>query len=332
MILPRPPTAYYPASESDRNRQIEQADKQNHKRNQDIEAGVGRLILTSEGGNRYEVYVDDSGAILSRTVGGLDVAADPRIAQAERETLGNYGDTVSVAAKAKSLTKFGRNLDIDGAQEMLWNVGGFETYATGNTIDTVSSSSASDTGDVVIEGHTVVGTGDAAVYTFVKQTAVLNGQNKVTLATPLARASRHANVGSVSFTGDVYGYENTAIVAGVPTDDTKIHTKSLAGENQTFKASTTFSDSDYAFITRCWASVSKQQSAIADIQIQVRPAGGVFRPVFEFSVSQASGLAEFLCDPFIIVPRNADIRMVASTSTSNVYVNGGFQAYLAAVQ
>lgn len=253
------------------------------------------------------------------------------IAQAERETLSTYGDTVSVSAKAKSLTKFGRNLDIDGPQEMLWNVGGFEVDVSTNIIDTISSSSAADTGTVKIEGHTVSGTGADAQYTFVVQTVTLNGQSKVTLPTPLARNSRHNTVSAIS-TGDIYVYEDTAIVAGVPTDATKIHSLSLTGEGSTFKASTTFSNSDYGFVTHVWASVTKQNTAIADVQLQVRQPGGVFLPKLEFSVSQTSGMISFVCDPYIIVPKNSDIRLVASTSAANVYMNGGFQALIAAVQ
>jgi hypothetical protein len=63
MILPRPQGGYNPSSEADRNRQLEQADKQNHKRNRDIEVGTAKLVLTAPNGTRYAVGVDNAGAI-----------------------------------------------------------------------------------------------------------------------------------------------------------------------------------------------------------------------------------------------------------------------------
>jgi hypothetical protein len=61
MRLP-PPAARYDASrESDRNRQIEQADLQNHKRGRDLFVSPGRLILQSPDGTQWSITVDDLG-------------------------------------------------------------------------------------------------------------------------------------------------------------------------------------------------------------------------------------------------------------------------------
>lgn len=42
---------------------LERADKENHKRNRDVEIGEGRLILTSPNGTRYKVTVADDGTL-----------------------------------------------------------------------------------------------------------------------------------------------------------------------------------------------------------------------------------------------------------------------------
>lgn len=42
---------------------LERADKENHKRNRDLELGEGRLILTSPNGTRYSVTVADDGTL-----------------------------------------------------------------------------------------------------------------------------------------------------------------------------------------------------------------------------------------------------------------------------
>lgn len=67
MKLPIPPIAYLRQSEVERNRSLEQADRWNHKRGQDVEIGQARLILTSPNGTRYSITVDNAG-VLTATV------------------------------------------------------------------------------------------------------------------------------------------------------------------------------------------------------------------------------------------------------------------------
>lgn len=256
------------------------------------------------------------------------------VAQAEREILGTYGDTVSVESKAKSLTKFGRNDDVGTSLETVWEVGGDETYVTTNAIDTISSSDAADVVEMSIEGHTVSGTGTSAQFTFVKEAVTLNGQNKVLLPTPLARVSRVYITDSVPIAGDVYVYEDDTLAAGVPTTAAKIHmvVKGTEGRTQSYKAATTFSNTDYAIVTGGYASVNKKTAASVDVEFQVRPAGGVFRPVGRFSLNSAAQTTQQIAfNPYVIVPKNADVRVVAIASTTGVSVDATFQAYLAGV-
>ena len=44
-------------------RQVEQADKQNYKRDRDLEIGDNRVILTSPNGSRYALTVDNAGVL-----------------------------------------------------------------------------------------------------------------------------------------------------------------------------------------------------------------------------------------------------------------------------
>ena len=58
MKLPIPKPEYRVADERERNRQIERADGQNLKSQQDCEIGEGRLILTDTAtGTRYQVKI-----------------------------------------------------------------------------------------------------------------------------------------------------------------------------------------------------------------------------------------------------------------------------------
>lgn len=52
----------------ERNRIIEASDRQNHKKDRDLEIGQARLILTSPDGTRWSVTVDNSGVISATSI------------------------------------------------------------------------------------------------------------------------------------------------------------------------------------------------------------------------------------------------------------------------
>lgn len=253
---------------------------------------------------------------------------DGRLVQGEREIQQTYGDKVSIDRKAKSLVKFGRSAQLGtGSLETVWSVGGNETYLSTNSISHISSSSASDTQEVTIEGHTLSNN----EFTFVIQTATLNGQNTVALNTDLARVSRIYNSDSTELVGRVVAYENTALSGGVPTDATKIHIDIPAGFQQSFKGATTFSKNDYFIMTGFYGSVSARQSGSVDFYPEIRQVGKVFRQAGCFTGSTNGGSTEIALDPPLIVPKNADIRIRCETETNNLVVFGIFKGYIAKV-
>ena len=253
---------------------------------------------------------------------------DGRLVQGEREIQQTYGDKVSIDRKAKSLIKFGRSAQLGTTGlETVWTCGDDEVYVTDNTISHVSSSSASDTQEVTIEGHTI----SDGEFTFVIQTATLNGQNTVALNTDLARVSRIYNSDSTELVGRVVVYENTTISAGVPTDATKIHIDIPAGFQQSFKAATTFSKRDYFICTGFYGAVSSKQAGSVDFYPEIRESGKVFRQAGCFTASTNGGAADIVLDPPIIVPKNADIRIRCETETNNLVVFGLFKGYIAKV-
>jgi hypothetical protein len=63
MKLAPPSLGYSRRDQEDLRRQIETADRDNHKRNRDVEIGQARLILTSPNGTRYAVTVDNAGVL-----------------------------------------------------------------------------------------------------------------------------------------------------------------------------------------------------------------------------------------------------------------------------
>jgi hypothetical protein len=252
----------------------------------------------------------------------------PAIAQAQNFILSTYGDRVSVARKMKSLLKFGRNPAASGTSQTVWAQGGNETYCTSNLIDTVSSSNAGDTQTITVEGHTLSG-GD---FTFVTQNVTLNGQSKVVLPTPLARANRIYSTGTTDFAGDIYCYEDSAISGGVPTTAAKIHAKiPLGPSNTTLKCATSISAVDYWIITSCEVSVLKKTAGYADFSLQIRPYGSVFRTIATSAASSTSASTVSIFDPCIIVPKNADVRMICTADAGSTDVAAWINGPLASV-
>lgn len=257
---------------------------------------------------------------------------DGRLVQAEREIQSTFGDVVSIDKKAKSLLKFGKSAELSADTiETVWSYGGHETYVSDNLIDSISSSNVADTQEIYLECHTVTGTGTDQQFTFMTQTVTLNGQNRVPLPTPVARVSKAYNNNGTELVGGVYVYEDTAIVAGVPQDGTKVHAHIPQGFQQSFKAATTFSNEDYYILTGGFGSVSNKQAASVDFYLEVRTAGKIFRQGAAVSASSTGGSWTIELDPCIVIPKNADIRITCETGSQGAVVFGSFKGYLAKV-
>jgi hypothetical protein len=234
-----------------------------------------------------------------------------------KEILETYGDAVII--KPTSLLKFGRNEDIGTSIETVWSTGGDEDYRTGNTIDKIVGMAGS-TQSIVIEGHTIDGSGN---FIFVTQSATLNGTNQVTLTTPLARASR------------AYNNSSTVLPAGVVTiidtsNSNSIHLSIPTGKNQSFKCATTISNNDYLIITGYNFGVNRQQTRTVDFYLEVRNKGKIFRE--RFAATSTNGNISGVFDPCIIVPTNSDIRVRAISSSTATSVVASINGYLALVQ
>lgn len=270
------------------------------------------------------------------------------IALAEREIENSYGDTVSCFEKGKSLVKFGRSTNADSGQKdtvAQWQGATQyeETFVFDNLIDEVSSSSSSDTQSIKIEGHTVnTSTGD---YTFVVQTVTLTGQTPVTLPTPLARCSRLVinSTGTLGdepagFVGNIHVYDSSAttVTAGVPQTATATKMYVPAGQTQSQKCQTTISSQDYYLITEVECSITSSGPATkANFDVEIRKAsdGGPWRPIgAEISLdSTNSNNFDIAYLPYLIVPKNHDIRIVVTTTGTNSEVSAEFEGYLAKV-
>lgn len=220
------------------------------------------------------------------------------------EVYNTYGDRVIV--KPKTLFNWGSNSDLDAAvEETVWNVGGLETYATSDTINTVVSTATGDTQVVKIEGHTL---SDNAL-TFVVQSATLEGQTPVTLSTPLARVSRIYNSGTTNLTGAVTVYESSvsSSSSGVVTPSSGIHITIASGTQTSEKAATSLSQYDYGFITSLTGGLGVKTSANLQFKLQIRTLPGVFRTFYAWGNS--GGTTTIPLYPYLVIPKNSDVRI-----------------------
>jgi hypothetical protein len=257
---------------------------------------------------------------------------DGRLVQAEREIQATYGDVVSIDKKAKSLFKFGKTSPLSiNSFETIWTVGGNEVYVSDNTITHISSSDTADTQEVTIEGHTISGTGFDQEFTFLSQSVTISGQTPVALTTPVARTSRMYNNNGQELLGRVVVYEDTPVVNGIPSDETKIHIDIPQGFQSSFKAATTFSNEDYYVLTGSYGAVSLKQTAAVDFYLELRLPGKTFRQAALFTASSSGGAFNIEFDPSIIIPKNSDIRLRCESSSNNAVAFGVFRGYLAKV-
>lgn len=275
--------------------------------------------------------------LINRSITSNSVDELPEVAYAIRNIKSSYGDTVSVDVKNKSLFKYGWNESVGNtAQTTLMEFAGAETsetLLTDNLIDSLITDDATFTGNVYVEGHTISGSS----LTFVSQTIAATGHTPAALSTPLARATRAYNASGTSLaTGKkVYIYDNTGVTPadGVPDITAQVHLLFTAADNQSQKAATAISSTDYWIITEWGASINKKTSASADIRLQIREPGGVFRSKFPPMSISTSGKSDFAIEvkPYLIVPKNSDIRATAIASTTGVSVSAWFGGYLAKV-
>lgn len=256
---------------------------------------------------------------------------DPWMKYAIDTILSDYGDNVSVSQKAKVLIKYGRsdNVGTSTEQELQVLPAGVieETYLTDNLINSIVSTDAADTQEIVVEGHTIDGSGN---FTFVVQTVTLTGQTAAALTTPLARVTRAYNNGSTELLGTVSVTETDTYTAGVPNTPSKVHLQIRITHQQSEKAGTTISQLDYWIITGFRADVLEKTAAYAEIDLEVRLKGKVFRTRQTIAASSTSpGVHEF--KPYLIIPKNSDVRLTAIAGAANTTIAGSLQGVLALI-
>lgn len=256
-----------------------------------------------------------------------------------------FGENWSVSEFRRTLIKFGRSTNLAAdVRSTLWEVGPVhETYlmpADGNLITVISSTDALDVGHIIrVEGLYYDADGRLV---FLVQNVVSNGQNRVTLPTPLSRCTRLRDIDLFPLVGDLYAYQGagTTDTAGLPDDLDFTHNvlKGTLGLRQSFKGSATIGDKIALLVTDITFSISRRQATLIDFAFEVAnftvtgpnlPFG--FLPAYGAITLNSAGKTaiNLALDPVIIIPPNHEVRAVATSSASGAQGNITFSGYFA---
>jgi hypothetical protein len=187
------------------------------------------------------------------------------------------------------------------------------TFSTTADIDTISGDNVGDTVEMLIEGL------DGNLNEVI-QTVNLNGQNKVSLTTPLKRVNRAYNNNSSDLLGNVYIYVDSAITLGVPDDVTKVRGYVSAEGQQTLQGIYTVPIEKTGYLTSKRLSLTGRKDGFADYEVYVRFLGNVFRvqETRELSSSGTSAPEDNFEDQPIFIPGGTDIVPHVTVSANDI--------------
>ncbi len=225
--------------------------------------------------------------------------------------------------KHNDIRKFSVIPDIDTADGWrdVWNLPTKDiyTYPANETapIDSISSDSGSDTLTMIVEGLDINGKKTI-------QNAILDGQNRVALSTPLWRVYRSLVLNGDTLIGNVYIYENTAIVGGVPVDTSQIRAYVAATFATNVPAQTTLMSQYtvpagyHGYFAGLFVAAASKISASMGIVIQARTYGFEFITVATQTIQTAgTSIIQFTLPVPEYLDPNTDIKFMCDTDTNN---------------
>ena len=230
------------------------------------------------------------------------------------------------------LDKFGENPSVDtGTPADIWEFGDtvpdypYDTFGTA-PIQYISSSSAADAGmDISIEGLDINGN-------LVEQIVTANGQNNVSLTTPLWRVYRMENEGDEGqdLAGILYCHTDASPTAGVPLS-ANVRAIINNGNNQTLMALYTIPKGKVGFLFRGEFGTSRAQTTGAvECAYLSRRLGKIFKIKKRIDISN-SGNSIYKDERSFpdLIPDLTDLRLRAlATSANGMGIIGTFDILL----
>lgn len=192
------------------------------------------------------------------------------------------------------------------------------TFSATADIDSLSSSSASDTTNILVRGLD-------EDWNEVDQILTLNGQTRVALTTPLIRITRMVNDGAVGFVGNVFCYVNGAITAGVPNTDADVRAIIAIGNNQTLMAVFSVPSGRRALMTSIVNEYTARKTGAATYKLKTRDFGKTFVLQHIGGVSfSGSSHATHLFEPPLVLEEKTDIIMESETNVDTTSFSSSF--------
>lgn len=226
--------------------------------------------------------------------------------------------------------KFGINPSVDTATdpEDVWDHDSVYVYQLSAATHFISSSDNGDTSiDIEIEGLDATWASQTDIITLVGQT-----KTEIT-GTTWMRIFRAKNISGTAFVGTIYIYEDCGVSSGVPNINANVHAVVMPTHQQTKMAIYTIPLGKTGYV-RTWdagaAKIAGGASMIAEVLLQVRTVGGVFRTQDQLNV-EATGTSS--AQIFFPIPRDypekTDIRVrVQEVSANNSGISAGFDIIL----
>jgi len=258
--------------------------------------------------------VDEFGGILKLTPDNKMAVSDSALDVSRGNILGQT-----------FVEKFGENSDIDTATapEDIWSYGGIYTFSTTADIDSISSSSGSDTTEITVQGLD-------ENWALATQVVTLSGQTRVALTTPLIRCFRAWNSNSTDLVGTVYIYVNGSITGGVPDTASDVRAIISIGAGQTEMCIYTVPAGKTGYFYGGYVSMSRVGNNSAVFTSRVRTFGGVFRVASRIACIGAGKSSWDYRYPFPLpLPEKTDILLRCDEVDANGSgVSGGFTILL----
>lgn len=232
------------------------------------------------------------------------------------------------------IDKFGRNANITGPnttkQTICQGCAGLYPYSNTDDIVSVSSDSAGDDQNLVVEGLDINGE-------LVTQEVELSGRTRVALATPLwrvFRAYQKDEAGAADFSGSIYVYSGTVNTGGVPSGASVEKARIDDGNNQTLMSLYTIPLGKVGFLYYGDVGMQHVSGAFtgddyAEVHYRSRRVSSVFKTKKTVDV-QTRGSSIFQEERRFpdIIPALTDIEITKVAASANIGLAASFDVLL----
>jgi hypothetical protein len=214
----------------------------------------------------------------------------------------------------RTLYKFGRNSDINGAEETIWDEGGLYVYPTSAIQMKVSSSNINDT-SVGTGARTIRVIGLNSLYNEIEEDVTLNGQTAILTSNTFIRVYRAFVLtagSSNNAQGDIYIGTGT-VTAGVPAT---VYAKITQGENQTLMALWTVPAGYSFFLYQVdFTSAISLANTYSTTRLKFRPFNSVFRTLYINQLQSGTHVNDIVIPQ--LISEKSDIECTAISSGNN---------------